>query len=150
MFIKDIAKEERVSLATEILNVVNGLSYTPFEATTDGLPYVECGDSVSFYAYDFEQSQKQGKDVFVLKNYIVFKRVLSGIQNLMDEMSANGTKGNVHISGESNRGAERNANDRINNLEKNQLQVLSVDELPKDAKEHTNTIYLIRGEVTVT
>ena len=40
--------------------------------------------------YDFEESDKQGKDVYVMKSFYVLSRTLRGIQSMTDTLSAQG------------------------------------------------------------
>ena len=117
-----------------------------------------------FYAYDFINSAQQQKDIWVEMSFIILHRKLTGIQHLMDELSATGEKGNTHISGseaqvnqnytntqiqklqtsqsytESN---VENLNEQVEQLQTNGLKVESVTALP--ASPDANTIYLIQG-----
>ena len=157
-------KSHKTELATAILRLNSGFTYQPFEATTTGLPYIECGDVAMFYVYDFINSAQQQKDIWVEMSFIILHRKLTGIQQLMDEISATGEKGNTHISGseaqvnqnytntqiqklqtsqsytESN---VENLNEQVEQLQANGLKVESVTALP--ASPDANTIYLIQG-----
>lgn len=83
-------KADRNGIAENIYLKVKGVTYTPFTASCIGLPYLEVGDPVSFYVYDFEASDKQGKDVFTMKSFYVLSRTLKGIQSMTDTLSAQG------------------------------------------------------------
>lgn len=83
-------KADRNGIAECILKKVQGVTYTPFTASCVGLPYLEVGDPVSFYVYDFEESDKQGKDVYTMKSFYVLSRTLKGIQSMTDTLSAQG------------------------------------------------------------
>lgn len=83
-------KADRCGIAENIYLKVKGVTYTPFTASCVGLPYIEVGDPVSFYVYDFEESDKQGKDVYVMKSFYVLSRTLKGIQSMTDTLSAQG------------------------------------------------------------
>lgn len=83
-------KEDRNGIAENIYLKVKGVTYTPFTASCVGLPYIEVGDPVSFYVYDFEESDKQGKDVYTMKSFYVLSRTLKGIQSMTDTLSAQG------------------------------------------------------------
>lgn len=83
-------KEDRNGIAERIYQKVKGVTYTPFTASCVGLPYIEVGDPVSFYVYDFEESDKQGKDVYTMKSFYVLSRTLKGIQSMIDTLSAQG------------------------------------------------------------
>ena len=83
-------KADRNGIAENIYLKVKGVTYTPFTASCIGLPYLEVGDPVSFYVYDFEESDKQGKDVYTMKSFYVLSRTLKGIQSMTDTLSAQG------------------------------------------------------------
>lgn len=68
------------SAATNILNTIQGLWYTPSEVSSVGLPYVECGDFVLMTA---RRS--------IIRAYVL-TRTLKGIQALTDDYSAPGDK----------------------------------------------------------
>lgn len=151
-------KEEKSNIATAILNKVQGVTYTPFSAECTGLPYLEVGDPVQFYVYDFEESDKQKKDVFVLKSFYVLSRTLKGIQSLTDTLTAQGEEKQRRfvsdlgvredVSTASLKEKTDKQDERIKSLEdaaENGLKVESVTALP--ASPDPNTIYLIQGTV---
>lgn len=151
-------KEEKREIATAILNKVQGVTYTPFTAECTGLPFLEVGDPVQFYVYDFEQSDKQKKDVFVLKSFYVLSRTLKGIQSLTDTLTAQGEEkqrrfvSDLGVREDVSTAALKEKTDkqdeRIKSLEdaaETGLKVESVTALP--ASPDANTIYLIQGTV---
>lgn len=151
-------KEEKREIATAILNKVQGVTYTPFSAECTGLPFLEVGDPVQLYAYDFEQSDKQKKDVFVLKSFYVLSRTLKGIQSLTDTLTAQGEEKQRRfvsdlgvredVSTASLKEQADKQDERIKSLEDaadTGLKVESVTALP--ASPDPNTIYLIQGTV---
>lgn len=151
-------KEEKSKIATAILNKVQGVTYTPFSAECTGLPYLEVGDPVQFYVYDFEESDKQKKDVFVLKSFYVLSRTLKGIQSLTDTLTAQGEEkqrrfvSDLGVREDVSTAALKEKTDkqdeRLKSLEdatENGLKVESVTALP--ALPDANTIYLIQGTV---
>lgn len=151
-------KEEKREIATAILNKVQGVTYTPFTAECTGLPFLEVGDPVQFYVYDFEQSDKQKKDVFVLKSFYVLSRTLKGIQSLTDTLTAQGEEkqrrfvSDLGVREDVSTAALKEQADkqdeRIKSLEDaadTGLKVESVTALP--ASPDPNTIYLIQGTV---
>lgn len=151
-------KEEKREIATAILNKVQGVTYTPFTAECTGLPFLEVGDPVQFYVYDFEQSDKQKKDVFVQKSFYVLSRTLKGIQSLTDTLTAQGEEkqrrfvSDLGVREEVSTSALKEKTDkqdeRIKSLEdaaETGLKVESVTALP--ASPDSNTIYLIQGTV---
>ena len=151
-------KEEKREIATAILNKVQGVTYTPFTAECTGLPFLEVGDPVQIYVYDFEQSEKQKKDVFVLKSFYVLSRTLKGIQSLTDTLTAQGEVkqrrfvSDLGVREDVSTAALKEKTDkqdeRIKSLEdaaETGLKVESVTALP--ASPDVNTIYLIQGTV---
>jgi hypothetical protein len=151
-------KEEKREIATAILNKVQGVTYTPFTAECTGLPFLEVGDPVQIYVYDFEQSDKQKKDVFVLKSFYVLSRTLKGIQSLTDTLTAQGEEKQRRfvsdlgiredVSTASLKEKTDKQDERIKSLEdaaETGLKVESVTALP--ASPDANTIYLIQGTV---
>lgn len=151
-------KEEKREIATAILNKVQGVTYTPFSAECTGLPYLEVGDPVQFYVYDFEESDKQKKDVFTLKSFYVLSRTLKGIQSLTDTLTAQGEEKQRRfvsdlgvredVSTASLKEQADKQDERIKSLEDaadTGLKVESVTALP--ASPDPNTIYLIQGTV---
>ena len=151
-------KEEKREIATAILNKVQGVTYTPFSAECTGLPYLEVGDPVQFYVYDFEESDKQKKDVFTLKSFYVLSRTLKGIQSLTDTLTAQGEEKQRRfvsdlgvredVSTASLKEQADKQDERIKSLEDaadTGLKVESVTALP--ASPNPNTIYLIQGTV---
>lgn len=148
-------KEEKSKIAAAIMKKVQGVTYTPFSAECTGLPFLEVGDPVQFYVYDFEQSDKQKKDVFVLKSFYVLSRTLKGIQSLTDTLTAQGEEKQRRfvsdlgvredVSNEKLKEKVNQHDSRIKSLEETGLKVESVTALP--ASPDPNTIYLIQGTV---
>lgn len=151
-------KEEKREIATAILNKVQGVTYTPYTAECTGLPFLEVGDPVQFCVYDFEESDRQKKDVFTLKSFYVLSRTLKGIQSLTDTLTAQGEEKQRRfvsdlgvredVSTASLKEKTDKQDERIKSLEdaaENGLKVESVTALP--ALPDANTIYLIQGTV---
>lgn len=151
-------KEEKREIATAILNKVQGVTYTPYTAECTGLPFLEVGDPVQFCVYDFEESDRQKKDVFVLKSFYVLSRTLKGIQSLTDTLTAQGEEKQRRfvsdlgvredVSTASLKEKTDKQDERIKSLEdaaETGLKVESVTALP--ALPDANTIYLIQGTV---
>ena len=151
-------KEEKREIAAAILNKVQGVTYTPFTAECTGLPFLEVGDPVQFYVYDFEEPDRQKKDVFVLKSFYVLSRTLKGIQSLTDTLTAQGEEkqrrfvSDLGVREDVSTAALKEQADkqdeRIKSLEDaadTGLKVESVTALP--ASPDSNTIYLIQGTV---
>lgn len=69
-----------VTKATNILNNIKEISYTPASITCVGMPWLECGDVVSFVT--------DRKTV----TFPIFSRTMSGISALRDSYQANGSE----------------------------------------------------------
>lgn len=89
-FAKGQDEETLLEMAENIYPNIEGFSYAPFNAKSDGMPWVECGkDIIKYKIVDFENSTS-GSIVYKYKNFYVLNRILSGIQVLTDEYNASG------------------------------------------------------------
>ena len=89
-FAKGQDEETLLEMAENIYPNIEGFSYAPFNASNDGMPWVECGkDIIKYKIVDFENSIS-GSIVYKYKNFYVLNRILSGIQVLTDEYDASG------------------------------------------------------------
>lgn len=153
-------KADRNNIALAILDKVKGVTYTPFTASCIGLPYLEVGDPVSFYVYDFEESDKQGKDVYTMKSFYVLSRTLKGIQSMTDTLSAQGEEAQRRFvsdlgvredvsTAEIKEQVDKNTEDinsqgnRIGLLENNNFNHVLVDDKPSTGTPMT--IYYVKG-----
>ena len=75
-----LAANTLTSIATNLLNTIQGLWYTPAQIECVGLPYIECGDFVLMSA---RRS--------IVRAYVL-TRTLKGIQNLFDSYEADGDR----------------------------------------------------------
>ncbi len=75
-----LAANTLTAIATNLLNTIQGLWYTPSHIECVGLPYIECGDFVLMSA---RRS--------IVRAYVL-TRTLKGIQNLFDSYQADGDK----------------------------------------------------------
>lgn len=156
MFTYGKSDAELLQIAKNIYPNVQGISYTPFNAVNNGYPWVECGkDIVSYVAYDFEESAKQGTDVYVDKEFYVFSRTLSGIQALRDEYSAEGEEYQREFVSDLQAQIEnikQNVQQEVSNgiskaIEEGKvstLKVVSTDTIPAPEDQEPNTIYFKR------
>lgn len=160
-------------IAKNIHGSIAGIEFTPFFSDNNGYPFIEVGkDSVSYVTYDYEASNRARSDVYTEKVFYVFKRTLSGIQSLKDIYSVSGDEYQTefitdlqtqietiknNLSGEVSSQVSVQLEQKIPEFTYTKqeadskfstLRVLSVNELPSNPD--SNTIYLIRGEVTVT
>ena len=76
------------TIAQNLFGKVQYAVYTPFEAVTVGLPYIECGDAVTFYVYDYSSGHAET----VVMSFSVMSRYLKGIQWLTDTYKAAGSE----------------------------------------------------------
>lgn len=153
-------KADRCGIAENIYLKVKGVTYTPFTASCIGLPYLEVGDPVSFYVYDFEESDKQGKDVYSMKSFYVLSRTLKGIQSMTDALSAQGEEKQRRFvsdlgiredvsTAELKEQVDKNTDDissqgnRISELETGGWNFVMVDAKPTSPA--SKTIYFVKG-----
>lgn len=162
-------KDEKSDIARRIFGKIRDMQIFPFEASVDGLPWVEVGDTVRLYVYDFEASEKAHRDVYTIKSFIVLNRTLKGLAGMTDTVSATVSKAQKkYISDMNVREAESveelsdkidatdtkvseidttvsGYGDDIRTLQENYWDVQSVVELPENPDPRT--IYLIQGSV---
>lgn len=163
MFTLNLPEDTLRTIAQNIHTNIANIEFVPFSSDNSGYPFVEVGlDAVSYYAYNFEASEKaRTNDVYEKKTFYVFKRNLSGIQALKDNYGAEGEEYQKEFVTDVSTQIEQlknNLSTEVNyqvqnftytksELDKLLFNVVSVDELPSNPLP--NTIYLIQGEVTV-
>ena len=74
------------TIAENIYDKVQYITYRPFDISSVGLPYIECGDAVAYYIYDYSSGTPETDTM----GFSVFKRYLKGIQWLDETLSASG------------------------------------------------------------
>lgn len=168
MFAVNKSEEELLDIAKNIHSSIAGVEFVPFESDNSGYPFIDVGDGVSYYTYDYEASAKaRTEDVYTEKVFYVFKRTLSGIQALKDSYSVQGEeyqtefvtdlqtqietvknnlKNEVATQVESKVSEITYTRDEIEDLLADMF--VSVDELPEDHAT-TGKWYFVRGEVVV-
>lgn len=177
MFTLGKSNSELLAMAQAVYKNVRGIYYYPYKSNNNGLPYIECGlDAVSYQMYNFypESARASSKTT---RNFYVFSREMSGIQNLRDSYSAQGEEYQTEfitdlktqidtIKVDVKQEVENTLQDydfsdqfsdftynkdyldtQFGNIETSQLKIVSVTALP--ATLDPNTVYLIQGEVTV-
>ena len=120
LFATHMSAANKAIAAGNLLNSVKAITYTPFESLSRGLPYIEAGDSVTYYAYDCSG----GTPTAVVMTFNVLKRSLSGIQWLKDRYSASGMQYQPAIKMKSP--TEESMQNDINNL-KNEVEEIAED-----------------------
>ena len=88
-FTLNLDEETLQEMAENIYPNVEGFYYTPFESDNNGMPWIECGDYVSYKAYDYDNSTP-GNPIYKTITFCILSRKLFGIQNLRDNYSAEG------------------------------------------------------------
>ena len=88
MWFMTMEQGDKQYIAQRLYNKVKYIKYTPFEGYNLGLPWVEPGDAVSYYAYDYSH----GEPETIVLAFTVMSRYLKGIQWLEDRFDAKGTK----------------------------------------------------------
>lgn len=177
MFTLGKSNSELLAMAQAVYKNVRGIYYYPYKSNNNGLPYIECGlDAVSYQMYNFypESARASSKTT---RNFYVFSREMSGIQNLRDSYSAQGEEYQTEfitdlktqidtIKVDVKQEVENTLQDydfsdqfsdftydknyldnQFSEFENSQLKIVSVTALP--ATPDPNTVYLIQGEVTV-
>lgn len=84
IFLKGFDEATLTSVATAVYPNVAGFVYRPFSADINGLPYLECIDSVTMDVEDIETYDKH------TLTFRVLKRTIKGVQSLRDEIEAEG------------------------------------------------------------
>lgn len=163
IFAYELDESASTRIAQKVLDNIEYVSYTPFEATVTGTPYVEVGDYVTMHVYDSRTGRTE------TKIFTIMSRRLSGLQHLVDTYEAGGIENQkVFIS---------NLNTNLDALKKEikdlkdsiydkddiddkfkdvydkidegvpvtEFKIRSVQELP--ATIESNVLYLIQGEV---
>ena len=86
MWCRGLDQFNKDTIAQNIFEKVKYITYRPFEATNLGLPWVQVGDAVTYYIYDYSS----GVPVVDTVGFSLLSRYLKGIQWLEDRYSANG------------------------------------------------------------
>lgn len=86
IFVYDMDSNTMNSMAEKLYNAIHGLYYTPFTASNNGLPFMECGDSVVYTDITYNNIQSDSNKI----QFYIFKRTLSGEQFLRDSYEAEG------------------------------------------------------------
>lgn len=86
LFVYDMDSSTMQNMAQNLYNAIHGLYYTPFTSTNNGLPYMECGDSVVYTDITYNSIQSNSNKI----QFYIFERTLSGDQFLRDSYQADG------------------------------------------------------------
>lgn len=88
MWFMSMNRADKQYIAQRLFNKVGYIKYTPFEGYSLGLPWIEPGDAVSYYVFDYSS----GEPETVVLAFTVMSRYLKGIQWLEDRFDARGSK----------------------------------------------------------
>lgn len=91
MFTYGLKKAKLRSIANNIYSRLSTIEYIPFDAKNNGYPWIEVGENckLQYSVYDFDNSTSS-QSVYKNVTVLAFKRTLKGIQNIIDEYSAQG------------------------------------------------------------
>lgn len=134
---------ELTAIATNIFNVISGISYVPVRLRCRGLPYLEPGDCI-----DIEM--KDGSRLRTL----VLSRVLSGVQALTDDIEASGNEKRVEVYGISKSiiQLQGKANILERTVEENRLRVEDLEqgysELIQTSESITTRVETVEGDIS--
>ncbi|MDT3387059.1 MAG: hypothetical protein LIR46_04755 [Bacteroidota bacterium] len=152
MFTYGKNKTEKDKAAKNLYDILNSTYYVPFEAELPGLPYLQCGDPVSFY--DFVDDYGQAS----LQRFYILSRSLSGSQHLKDVFSASGDEYKHEFSVDG-KGQAANTDEIKDDLEQyvddavasasgcRIVSVTSLSDIPDPPA--ANTIYCIQSEIQI-
>ena len=110
MWCQGLGLSTKETIAQNIYNKIKDTVYQPFEATSVGCPWIECGDAVAYYVFDYSS----GEPITDVMGFTVLSRYLKGIQWLEDTYSANGTEYQPEVKPVS---LEGDASQEMQNLE---------------------------------
>lgn len=90
MFMANMSDETLFSAARSIFSNIQNFVYTPFNAEINGLPYLECLDTVTMPILNVET------DEWETKTFTVISRTTTGMEAMKDSVSASGDE-TVHL-----------------------------------------------------
>lgn len=121
IFVYDQTREVKQSIAGHLYANVAGISFTPFSAKNNGMPWIEPGDELVYT--DINDTTKK---IF----FFMFARKMSGIQYLTDEFEADGNEyTNLFIS---------DLQAQIDELRNDMATKSEVDEKDEQVKQEIN------------
>ena len=83
MFAYELATDVLRSMASNILNEINGFTYHPMRSVQNGLPFIEVGDTIEYNV----SSEGYGVDTF-----LILSRTISGLQFCRDTYESRGVQ----------------------------------------------------------
>lgn len=134
IFLSGLDETAKITIAENIYNAINIMAYRPFDAVSRGRPYMEVGDSVTYFVYDYSS----GSPVTAIMSFNILTRSLKGIQWLRDEYSASGEQYQPIIKTDATSKVESEINDIKDNVEKISRNLLD--------KQNTITLDILEPE----
>lgn len=128
IFLAGLDDVTKIAIAENIYDAVDSIIYRPFTVTSLGRPYIEVGDSVTYYVYDYSS----GSPVTAVMSFNILTRSLKGIQWLRDEYTASGEQYQPIIKTD----ATSKVESEINDIKEN------VEEISRELLDKQNTIAL--------
>lgn len=100
MFATGLTEDDLISIAKNIHDNVAGVSFQPFSASNNGMPWIEVGESSANYTvvnYSAIENQTQRTATeqgipYTEKKFYIFNRELKGIQSLTDNYTVQGNE----------------------------------------------------------
>ncbi len=120
--------QTKQSIAANILQKVKDIVFQPFEATSIGLPYTECGDAVAYYVFDYSSGQPETE----IMGFSVMTRYLKGIQWMRDTYSARGSEYQPEVKPVQNDTTSQEITNIENNLSSVQTSVTNLESDKQD------------------
>lgn len=140
LLMSDTDTDALQSVATEVYNSVKDISFMPFSADINGMPYFEVGrDKIKSWVYDNDTGTR------VMRTFFVMNRELKGVQSLRDVYLTDSDEVQNETPQESS--TQSQINNAVASLLPETFKVESVFKLPDNPDPRT--IYLIRGRVVV-
>lgn len=128
LFAKGSNTSVKTILANGIYSKVKDVTYLPFESVSRGLPYIEVGDSVSYYVYDYSSGTPQT----TVMSFSVLTRSMKGLQWLEDRYNASGSQYQPEVVLEN--GEADNTQNQIDSIKDD------IEELAEDLRAKQNFI----------
>lgn len=144
-------------VARNLLDAISDISFTPVNTDNNGMPFVECGDTVTYRIGNARATS----------SYRVFNRELNGVQALRDKYGADGDEEaseyitdlqtQIDTIKQSGGGGtpedvytKEETDERIDEMiAEKSINVVSCTILPDISEREEGTIYLVQGDIFV-
>ena len=146
MWTQGLTETVKDDIAQNLLDKVQYTVYQPFEATSIGLPFIECGDAIAYYVYDYSS----GSPVTHVMGFSVMTRYLKGIQWMTDTFSANGLEYQPEVKPVQNDKTSQEITNIENNLSNVQTSVTNLESDKQDKLTAGTGISINSNTISVT